>query len=512
MAKLEVYSQGAMSIRWPRVLTPTYLSQIMKLQKNPLKALQLFNEAKSRYPKYCHNGPVYATMISILGKSGRITEMKDVIEQMREDSCECKDTVFVLAIKTYAEAGMIDEAMSLYSNIPQFNCINWTESFNTLLKILVNKNRLEAAHRLFSESSYGWQVSSRIKSLNLLMNALCQKNRSDLALQIFQEMDYQGCYPNRDSYAILMKGLCQDKRLHEATHLLYSMFWRISQKGSSEDIVIYRILLDALCDNGQIEEATEILGKILRKGLKAPKRHHRLDLTRCNGGTDIERTKRLIHEALFRGTIPNLASYSAISVDLYKDGKIVEGDKVITEMQDKGYRPTPSIFEAKVEALCKESNIDEAMKVIEEGMAEANCLPTPRVYNIVLKSLCNEGKSISALEYLNKISKQLGCRADKEAYGIVLEMLCRDRKYIEASQLLEQMSIKSYWPCAYTYNSLIKGLCSLGRQYEAVIWLEEMISQGKLPETLVWDSLVPLFCNSDQMNVPTETFHRLRAE
>ncbi|KOM33667.1 hypothetical protein LR48_Vigan01g322300 [Vigna angularis] len=222
-----------MSIRWPRRLTPTYLSQIIRTQKNPIKALHIFNEAKSRYPNYCHNGPVYATMINILGTSGRLTEMRDVIEQMREDSCECKDSVFVSVIKTYANAGQVDEAMSLYKTIPQFN---------------------------FVESSCGWEVRSRVRALNLLMYALCQKSRSDLALQLFQEMDYQSCYPNRDSYAILMKGLCQDRRLHEATHLLYSMFWRISQKGNGEDIVVYRTLLDALCDAGKLEEAVEILG------------------------------------------------------------------------------------------------------------------------------------------------------------------------------------------------------------------------------------------------------------
>ena len=347
-----------MSIRWPRVLTPTYLSQILQSEKNSLKALQIFREVQSKYPKYQHNGPVYATMISILGKSRRITEMKDVIEQMRKDSCECKDSVFVSAIEIYAEARMIDEAIFLYRSIPSFNCINWTESYNTLLKILVEENRLEAAHHLFRESSYGWRVKSRIQSLNLLMKVLCDKNRSDLALHIFQEMDYQGCYPERYSYEILMKGLCQDGRLHEAKHLLYSMFWRISQKGSSEDIVIYRILLDALCDNGQIEEAMEILGKILRKGLKAPKRCcHRLKLTRCKDGEDIEGLKCMIHEALFKGAIPSLASYSAMSIDLYKDGKIVEADKVINEIQDKGYKPSPPIFKAKISAANSKSCI-----------------------------------------------------------------------------------------------------------------------------------------------------------
>ncbi|KAK7314679.1 hypothetical protein VNO77_33206 [Canavalia gladiata] len=501
-----------MSIRWPRVLTPTYLSQIIRSQKNPIKALHLFNEAKSRYPNYYHNGPVYATMINILGTSGRLTEMRDVIEQMREDSCECKDSVFVSAIKTYANAGMVDEAISLYKNIPMFNCVNWTESFNTLLQIMVNENQLEAAHCLFVESSCGWEVRSRVRALNLLMYALCRKSRSDLALQIFQEMDYQGCYPNRDSYAILMKGLCQDRRLHEATHLLYSMFWRISQKGNGEDIVVYRTLLDALCDDGKFEEAVEILGKILRKGLKAPKRcYNRLDLCQFWDGKDIEGTKYLIHEALIKGSVPSWASYNAMAVDLYGEGMIGEADKVIIEMQHRGFKPTHSIFEAKVAALCKVSKVDDAIKVIEEDMMEVNCLPTARVYNILLKNICNVGNSTAVLESLNKMSNKVGHAADRETYGILLEMLCGEGRYLEASQLLEKMSIKSYWPCANSYNSLIKGLCSLGRQFEAVMWLEDMISQGKLPEISVWISLTSLFCNSEKMKVSSETFNRLRS-
>uniref|UniRef100_A0A2K2BKH4 Pentacotripeptide-repeat region of PRORP domain-containing protein n=1 Tax=Populus trichocarpa TaxID=3694 RepID=A0A2K2BKH4_POPTR len=464
-----------MSIRWPRLLTPTQLSQILRCQKNPLTALQIFKDAKDKYPSYHHNGPVYATMISILGNSDRIAEMKEVIDQMRDDSCECKDSVFVTAIKTYASAGQISEAVSLFKNIPKFNCVNWTESFNTLLQILVKESKLETAHRFFLENSCGWEVKSRIRALNLLLDVLCQRNRSDLALQVFQEMDYQGCYPNRDSYRILMRGLCEDGRLNEATHLLYSMFWRISQKGSGEDIVVYRTLLDALCDNGQVEEAMEILGKILRKGLKAPKRYrHRLDLSQCNNCEDIEATKLLINEALIRGGVPSLASYTAMAVDLYCEGKTGQADKVLDETQERGYRPSLRTYEAKVTALCR------------------------------------QGNSAIAVSYLKRMAKQVGCVANQETYGILVDGLCRDGRFVEASKVLEEMLIKSYWPPADTYNILIRGLSSMGRQYEAVIWLEEMVSQDKLPELYVWRSLVTsVCCNMVAVDVSCETFNQL---
>ena len=127
-----------MIVRLPRHLTPTHLSQIIRNQKNPLTAPPNLQEAKYKYPNYCHNGPVYATVIGILGNVGQICEMKVVIDWMKEDSCECKDSVFVNAIKTYARAGLLDEAVSLFKSTPQFNCVNKTESFNTPLQILVN--------------------------------------------------------------------------------------------------------------------------------------------------------------------------------------------------------------------------------------------------------------------------------------------------------------------------------------------------------------------------------------
>ncbi|KAJ4847461.1 hypothetical protein Tsubulata_019165 [Turnera subulata] len=499
-----------MSIRWPRFLTPTQLSQILGSQKNPFTALKIFQEAKEKYPNYQHNGPVYATMIGFLGKTGHVAEMKEVVEQMREDSCECKDSVFVTAIKTYAKAGQLNEAVSLFKSISQFNCVNWTESFNTLLQIMVEESKFEAAHRLFLENSFGWEVKSRIRSLNLLLAALCQRNRSDLALQVFQEMNYQGCYPDRDSYRILMRGLCEDRRLNEAIHLLYSMFWRISQKGSGEDIVIYRILLDALCDNGHAKEALEILGKILKKGLKAPNRFRRLDLSRFDNGEDMEATKRMINETLISGGIPNSASYATMAIDLYNEGKIDQADKVLNETIDRGFRPSLPTYEAKLAALCKAGRLDEAVNVIEVELAKGYCIPSVKMYNVLMRGLCDVGNSTLSVSYLKKMAKQVGCVPNEETYSILVHGLCQDGDYVKASRLLEEMLIRSHWPPIETYNKLIHGLCSIGRQYEAVMWLEEMISQGKVPESSVWKSLVTsVCCDRTGIDVPRETLEML---
>ncbi|KAI5678570.1 hypothetical protein M9H77_09520 [Catharanthus roseus] len=486
-----------MSIKWPRLLTPTQLSQLIRSQKSPLKALEIFKEAKARYPNYHHNGPVYSAMINILGISGRINEMKDVISQMKEDSCKCQDSVFAFAIKTYARAGLLDEAISLFRSLSQFNCVNRTGSFNILLEIMMKESKLISAYQLFLENSCCWEVKSRTRCLNLLMDALCQMHRSDLALNVFQEMNYQCCYPDRETYRILMKGLCKDGRLSEATHLLYSMFWRISQKGSGADVTIYRILLETLCDYGEVDEAMNILNKVLRKGLKAPKKHYKhLDLDSCYEGSrvDINKVKVLINEALIKGGIPSTDSYITMAIDFYSEGKIDEGNKVLTEMHTRGFRQSLSVYEAKISALFRDARVEDAIAVIEKEMMGNNLVPTVQLYNAIVKGLCDDRKSFLAMKYLEKMLGQVGCVPNCETYAILVDGLCNDGKFIEASQLLDEMILKSHWPRDETFNKVIHGLCLMGRTYKASMWLEEMISQAKLPEVSTWHALVSSVC------------------
>ncbi|CAO2831480.1 unnamed protein product [Amaranthus hypochondriacus] len=484
-----------MFVRWPRLLNPTQLAQIIRRQKNPYTALKIFNEALSKYPNYRHNGAVYSNIIDILGSSGCFDEMKQVIEQMKDDSCECKDVVFASIFKTYAYAGLLDDAVSLFKRLPEFNCVNWTVSFNTLLHIMVKESRLEAFYHLFKENSSGWAIKSRIGSLNLLMDVLCQIKRSDLALQVFQEMNYHCCYPNKESYRILMKGLCHDGRLNEATHLLYSMLWRISRKGCGEDIVVYRTLLDSLCDNKKINEALEILGKVLRKGLKAPKSRCKLvDLNQLRDSEDVERAKLLINETLVKGAIPSLDSYAAVLSDLYLEGKFSTANKVLDEMREKGFGPSLRIYQSKVSALCVNGRVHEAAKVIEEEMLKRDCVLNSQVYKIVVKGFCDEGELDLAVKFLEIMERQKGCSPDKKTYNVVIDRFCQDGKCVEASKIMERMLRKSFWPEPNTFSALIRGLCSIDRIYEAGMWLEEMLSQGKVPESCVWKVLVASVC------------------
>lgn len=321
----------------------------------------------------------------------------------------------------------------------------------------------------------------------MVISALCGMKRPELALEVFVEMNQHCCFPDRETYRILMKSLCESNRLEDATHLLYSMLWRISQKGCDADVVVFRVLLEALCEKGEVEKAEEVLSKILKKGLRIPR------LRRCFqrweiSGANMKEMKESINDALVSGGVRSATSYSAVIEDLYSEGKIEDADRLMNEMvQKRGFIPKLTTYEAKISALGREGRTEkDGILVLEDEMVRRGCAPAISTYNSVMEGLCKEGRGLMSLSVLRRMK-----RTNEKSYEIVVNGLCRESRYIEACSVMEMMLTKKHLPCTAMFGELIKGLCSIGRSYEAVVYLEEMlVRQGKVPESDVWTSLV----------------------
>lgn len=275
------------------------------------------------------------------------------------------------------------------------------------------------------------------------------------------------------------------------------MLWRISRKGCDADVIVYRTLLESLCAADRVELAEEILGKVLKKGLRSPRARQAFQRPVLSIAGNWEEMKRIIDEALVVRGVRSLASYDAMITDLYAESEFAHADKMLDEMTHKGFRPLVSMYEAKITALCREGKVEDGMRVLEVEMVESGCVPTVRSYNMVMKGLCMKGESTRAMGYLDRMDRQLGCVAQKESYEILVDGFCAEGLFLKAANVLEKMHRKKYWPECTNFDRVIQGLCTIGRIYEALLWLEEMLSQGKMPEASVWSSLVSmLFCTS----------------
>ncbi|KAK8926107.1 Pentatricopeptide repeat-containing protein [Platanthera zijinensis] len=480
------------TVRWPQMLSPTYLAHLIRQQKNPLNALHLFNSASHRYPSYRHNSAVYSAMIDTLSSPLRPHLLLSLLHQMSLDSAPARDSVFSRAIIALDRADHHADALFVYCRlIPLSNCPSSPLSLLSLLHALVSRGLLRSAlHLLLSPGSDSSCLGT--SGINLLISVACRLRRPDLGIQAFAAIRELCCYPDRDTYRILMKGLCDTGRLDDAVHLLYSMLWRISRKGCDADVVVYRTLLEALCSAGRVKLAEEILGKVLKKGLRSPRARRAFQRPVLSGATTLEEMKRIFDEALVVRGVRSPASYEAMITDLYEDGEFAHAGKLFDEMTQKGFRPLVSMFEAKIAALCREGRTEDGIRVLEMEMVESGCVPTVKAYNVLMAGLCRKQELTRAMDLLDRMDKQLGCVAQKETFEILVDGFCSQGLFLEAAHVLEKMQRRKYWPESRIINSVIGGLCSAGRRYEALLLLEEMLSQGKMPEASVWTSLLSM--------------------
>ncbi|WOL19603.1 hypothetical protein Cni_G28405 [Canna indica] len=487
-------------VRWPRVLTPSRLAQLIRQQKDPADALRLFEDAPLRYSSYRHNSLVYsAALDSLLSVDPvPVPAVAALLSHLAlRDSCPAPDPLFARAIGALYEDP--STALHLFLRLlPRSNAHTWSLSFDALLRLLLSRGHLTLALGLLARCAGRREVQFGAPSLNLIVAALCRAGRPAAALQAFASFKDLCCNPDRDTYRTLMRGLCKAGHLDDAIHLLRSMLWRISQKGCDADVVVYRTLVEALHRHGRITEAEEILAKVLKKGLRSPKRRQ----TFCGPvleGMTTEEAKKVIDESLVVRGIKSMASYKAMLGDLYAEGRLDHAQQMFDEMIQSGFRPTVSIFEDKINALCREGRADDSAIVLEKEMMERDCVPTVNTYNLVMEGLCKDGKSMRAVEYLARMEKQVGCVSQKDTFLILISGLCAECRYIEAAKILERMLRMRYRPNRDVFNSIIRGLCSIGRRYEAVLWLEEMVSHGKIPELDIWTSLASIVLFDDSM-------------
>ena len=87
--------------------------------------------------------------------------------------------------------------------------------------------------------------------------------RPRTTLDLFHKMQACGQLPDPQTYAILLDGLCKNKKIGEAL----ALFQEMEDKKLDHNIVFYNILIDNMCNARELTTAREIFNGLLAKGL-----------------------------------------------------------------------------------------------------------------------------------------------------------------------------------------------------------------------------------------------------
>lgn len=276
-------------------------------------------------------------------------------------------------------------------------------------------------------------------SYNVVIRLLLEKGRLDEAMGLMKEMGVIDIYPDMVTYVSIIKGLCDVGRLEDAFGLIEVM----KGHGCVPNAVIYSMLLDGICMHGSLEVALEFLGGMEKKSEEC-KPNVVTYTTMIKGFVK----KGMITEALMildrmsdSGLKPNKVTFIYVLDELCKDGRIEEACKVIDKFRG-GVVQYDELYNMLVMSLLRAGKHEEAEKMFRMMMNRGVRVTRPNglTSSSIIKMIVSDRGVLDGfilLDALDKSGDLIGI--DLDVYSILLAGLCQENHFIEAAEVVNIM-------------------------------------------------------------------------
>jgi len=171
---------------------PKHVAAVLKCQKNPLRALEIFNSVKKKHG-FSHNLFTYKCIVEKLSYYGEFKAMEGVIEEARKNiDNRLLEGMYITAIRGYGKKGKVQQAVDVFEKMDFLNCESSVHSFNTFMNILVEHGYFKQAHKVYIKILENG-ISPDVYTFTIRIKSFCRTKRPQVALRLLNNMLDQGC-------------------------------------------------------------------------------------------------------------------------------------------------------------------------------------------------------------------------------------------------------------------------------------------------------------------------------
>ncbi|GAB2285743.1 hypothetical protein Dimus_020180 [Dionaea muscipula] len=449
----------------PVSLSPFRLSSLLRLEKDPKLALQLFlNPNPNRHPNHTpwslkpfrYSLLSYDLIIAKLGRAKMFDELDQILSRLKlETRFSPTEIIFCNIITYYSRARLPEKALVMYDQIPSFRCRRSVKSLNTLLNGLLTCSEFDKMRRIFLGIER--LACPDAATYNIMMNASRALGDLDCAWKLLDEMRERGVQPNEVTFSTLICALCEGLKLKEALKLKRDMLRDYKVRPG---YYVYASLIKGLCGMDELTLAVKLKDEMLENKMEM---------------------KPAIYTTLIRS--------------LFRSGRKAEASEILEEMKRNGCRPDAVTYNALITGSCEERDFELALRLLGE-MNEKGLKPDCVTYNILIHGYCKERKLSEAVDLFEDMPR-LGCEPDVISHRILLDGLLDDQRLEGAAALLDEMIFKGYSPHSATTSRFVDLLLQQGNEGLLLIVLNSL-AKGNLVDPKSWNMAVSTVCENDE--------------
>ncbi|XP_031286900.1 putative pentatricopeptide repeat-containing protein At1g53330 [Pistacia vera] len=452
----------------PKLISSFRLSSLLRLQKDPKLALQLFqnpNPNTSQTPpvkpfRYSHLN--YDLIITKLGRAKMFDEMRQILHQLKQDTrISPEEIIFCNVIGFYGRARLCEHALLVFDEMPSFRVQRTVKSFNSLLSAILKCRRFDKMREVFARMEEDGSADSC--SYNILIHGCVVNGKLKEAWSVFGAMLRRGLKADEVTFGTLIYGLCLELRLKQASKLKDDMV-RVYKVRPNENV--YASLIKGYCDVGELSLAFRLKEEMVRNEMEV-----------------------------------DTAVYSTFISALFKAGRKADAFGVLEEMRENGCKMNIVTYNAMINGFCNERDFEAAFKVLDE-IGENGCKADVISYNVILGGLCKEGKLSEANDLLEDMPRR-GCAPDVVSYRILFDGLCDGMQFKAAASILDEMIFKGHVPRTASVHKFINGLCQVG-DMECLWTVLSTLTRGNVIDYETWRMIVSTVCKENELSNASE--------
>ena len=335
----------------------------------------------------------YATLITALGRCGRLDRAHQVLARMVEQG-----------------------------PAPNIRVVN------ALLGACVRVKNLKAAEKLFASltgvrgegfasfvtpaTAAGVRVAVQpdAYSFNIMINAYARARRVEQASRMLVEMRRANCTPDAITYSTLIKAYVSTAQMSRAFGLLEDM-----AKMQMLDATAFNTVLAGLARRKQWRQAKELLSQMEdEEGVDPDLMSYSHGITACVRARRVDEAKKMFRTMQDRGIVANRQVYSTLMAGFGASGALNEAQALFKLMQERRVSPNEFTMSSLIEAYLKAGYAADALKIQqrlpEMGLVMDDVLETQRI-----RALAQLGLFSNATEAL--LALREGARGSQASLG-----------------------------------------------------------------------------------------------
>lgn len=344
----------------------------LKLEKDPDRLVNIFKEA-SEHPRFHHHRSAYESAVKKLAMAGRPDAVEEILEHEKQQSRSrpYNEGFMIRIITLYGRAGMPEQAVKTFRQLPDFDCEPSVKCFNAALCALYAAKQHERILDLYSEIKETFDIKPNLTTFLTVIKAWCKVGSSNSGYSMLHEMVNHGCSPDTVTFNAVLKGFYNEGKTQEAARVLEKM----SQMGCYPDVHTYNIRILNLCNESKSREAKELLRAMRAEGIK-----------------------------------PNALSYNTLIEGFCKERNLVEANRVFVDMASNDCDPNNHSYYSFIYYLCVEEEFEWALEVCDESIRK-NWVPNISVMQMLVEGLVKISKVDSACRIIGEARSRFPFRS-----------------------------------------------------------------------------------------------------